>query len=63
MPEWAFRDLVLARDRHDVRDIVTSTGFFSIEEIGVAEELVAEHLQQGPDSGYLSSLPKIPPGR
>lgn len=53
MPEWAFRDLVQERDLRDVRDIVASTGFFSVEEIDVAEELVAEHRQQGPASGYL----------
>lgn len=63
MPEWVFRDQVLARDLQDVRDIVTSTGFFSIDEIDVAEELVAEHLRQGPDSGYLFVFAEDSSGR
>jgi ribosomal protein S18 acetylase RimI-like enzyme len=53
MPEWIFRDRVAQTDAEDVRDIVASTGFFSAEEVDVAEELVREHLQKGPASGYL----------
>ena len=53
MPEWTFRDRVEARDAETVRAIVASTGFFSPEEIDVAEELVRDHLLQGPASGYL----------
>ena len=63
MPEWAFRDLVRERDLYDVRDIVASTGFFSIEEIDVAEELVAEHRQHGPASGYLFVFAEDSSGR
>ena len=63
MPEWAFRDLVRERDLYDVRDIVASTGFFSIEEIDVAEELVAEHRQHGPASGYLFVFAEESSGR
>ena len=53
MSEWVFRDHVVEDDRRSVRDIVGSTGFFSAEEVDVAEELVRERLQKGPDSGYL----------
>lgn len=45
MSEWSFRDTVVQADRGSVREIVRSTGFFSAEEIDVAEELVCEHLQ------------------
>lgn len=53
MSEWVFRDHVIEDDRRCVRDIVRSTGFFSAEEVDVAEELVRERLQKGLDSGYL----------
>ena len=53
MPEWTFRDRVETSDPAVVRDIVSSTGFFSPEEIDVAEELVLDHLQKGPAGGYL----------
>lgn len=53
MSEWVFRDHVVEDDRRSVRDIVRSTGFFSADEVDVAEELVREHLQQGAHSGYL----------
>ncbi len=49
----AIRDHVRNSDRQAVRDIVTSSGFFSAEEIDVAEELVREHLLKGEASGYL----------
>ncbi|MCA9285932.1 MAG: GNAT family N-acetyltransferase [Phycisphaerales bacterium] len=35
-----------------VREIVASTGYFTLEEIDVAVELVEERLAQGPSSGY-----------
>ena len=53
MPEWTFRDHVENSDAAVVRDIVSSTGFFSPEEIDVAEELVLDHLQKGEAGGYL----------
>jgi ribosomal protein S18 acetylase RimI-like enzyme len=53
MPEPIFRELVQERDADDVRDIVTSTSFFSDEEADVAVELVQEHLHKGPAGGYL----------
>lgn len=52
----SFRDQVRDTDRQAVRDIVTSSGFFSAEEIDVAEELVREHLLRGEASGYLFVL-------
>jgi GNAT superfamily N-acetyltransferase len=36
-----------------VREIVAATGFFSAEEVRIAEELVEERLSRGEDSGYL----------
>jgi ribosomal protein S18 acetylase RimI-like enzyme len=51
--EWIFRDRVLPTDAEEVRDVVASTGFFSADEIDVAEELILAHLATGPASGYL----------
>ena len=39
-------------DADIVRDIITSSGFFSKEEIDVAVELVQERLNKGVSSGY-----------
>jgi GNAT superfamily N-acetyltransferase len=39
-------------DRDRVREIVESSGFFSLEEVEVAVELVDERLAKGPASGY-----------
>ncbi len=47
-----FRDQILETDCQAVRDIVASSGFFSAEEIDVAEELVRENLRTGEASGY-----------
>ena len=47
-----FREEVRSGDAQSVREIVDSTGFFHDHEIAVAEELVAEGLQKGLDSGY-----------
>ncbi len=47
-----FRDEVLPGDRDAVRSIVTSSGFFSEEEIDIAVELVDERLAGGEKSGY-----------
>lgn len=63
MSEWSFRDTVVQADRSSVREIVRSTGFFSAEEIDVAEELVCEHLQKGPASGYLFVFAQSPDGQ
>ncbi|MBN2012255.1 GNAT family N-acetyltransferase [candidate division KSB1 bacterium] len=48
----AFRDDVQPNDPEHVRDIVTSSGFFSDEEINIAVELVTERLEKGLASGY-----------
>jgi D-alanine-D-alanine ligase len=47
-----FRDEVLPRDAPAVRELVSSTGFFSPEEIVIAVELVETRLAQGAASGY-----------
>ena len=47
-----FRDTVTHFDVAQVREIVTSTGFFNKEEIAVAVELVDERLQKGLKSDY-----------
>ena len=53
MPRERFRTQVQADDPEVVREIVTSSGFFSSAEIDVAVELVDEHLAKGEASGYL----------
>jgi GNAT superfamily N-acetyltransferase len=50
--ELHFREDVRPEDAGHVGDIVTSTGFFSPDEITIAVELVTERLQKGPESGY-----------
>ena len=52
MYEIVFRDAPRIDDCLAVREIVTSTGFFSGPEVDVAEELVAERLTKGLESGY-----------
>lgn len=47
-----YRDQVLPGDRDVVREIITSSGFFSAEEVEVAVELVDVRLAQGWRSGY-----------
>jgi GNAT superfamily N-acetyltransferase len=46
------RDTVRPRDCEVVRRLVAETGFFRQDEVGVAVELVEEHLAKGPASGY-----------
>lgn len=48
-----FRTNVRPEDVSAVREIVSSSGFFSPAEIDVAVELVEEHLTKGEASGYL----------
>ena len=48
----SYRQDVLLTDRDDIREIVTSSGFFSSEEVGIAVELVDERLTVGDKSGY-----------
>lgn len=47
-----FRRTVIETDVETVRDIVTLTGYFNAEEIGIAAELVEENLAKGIASGY-----------
>ncbi len=47
------RETVEPGDGAIVRDIVTSTGFFTAAEVDVAVELVQERLSRGVASGYL----------
>jgi ribosomal protein S18 acetylase RimI-like enzyme len=49
---WRFRDEVQPRDREVVRDIIATSGFFSLDEVAIAVELVEERLAQGRQSGY-----------
>lgn len=58
--EITFRDQVHTNDPHAVREIVTSTAFFSASEVDVAEELVTERLAKGEESGYFFVFADIP---
>ncbi|OPY06261.1 MAG: putative acetyltransferase [Syntrophaceae bacterium PtaB.Bin038] len=51
-PPPALRNGVRRSDAGAVRDIVSSTGLFRPDEIGIAVELVEERLRSGPASGY-----------
>jgi ribosomal protein S18 acetylase RimI-like enzyme len=50
--QFVWREEPRASDANIVRDIITSTGFFSKDEIDVAVELVQERLNKGVPSGY-----------
>jgi ribosomal protein S18 acetylase RimI-like enzyme len=50
--EIIWREEPRSSDPDIVRDIITSSGFFSEEEIDVAVELVQERLNKGLSSGY-----------
>ncbi|MCA1755900.1 MAG: GNAT family N-acetyltransferase [Bacteroidales bacterium] len=52
MDRLIFRDVVTQEDISTVREIVTSTNFFRIDEIDIAVELVEEHMTTGAASGY-----------
>jgi len=47
-----YRDDVRPQDRDAVREIITSSGFFSPGEVEIAVELVETRLAQGLQSGY-----------
>jgi len=47
-----YREAIEPRDVERVRRLVEITGFFSVEEVAIAAELVQERLEKGPDSGY-----------
>ena len=63
MSEMLFRDRVREEDRLSVREIVSSTAFFSESEVDVAEELVAERLAKGEESGYFFVFAESEHGR
>jgi ribosomal protein S18 acetylase RimI-like enzyme len=48
----SYRTGVCRKDVDSIGRLVEATGFFSVEEIGIARELVEERLQRGVDSGY-----------
>ena len=48
-----FRDAPVTADTARVQEIIESSGFFSPQEIEVAQELVEERLTKGISSGYL----------
>ena len=50
--ELVFRTSVNDTDIENVREIVSSTDFFSDEEVNIAAELVEERLTKGEASGY-----------
>jgi ribosomal protein S18 acetylase RimI-like enzyme len=50
--DLSYRQEVRGADLDEVREIVSSSGFFSEDEIGIAIELVQERLLQGEKSGY-----------
>ncbi|MBN2616337.1 MAG: GNAT family N-acetyltransferase [Bacteroidales bacterium] len=50
--EYSIRFNIDTKDPGRIRQIVTSSGFFSREEIEIAVELAEERLEKGPSSGY-----------
>lgn len=50
--ELILRKKTNENDIENVREIVSSTGFFSEEEVSIAAELVEERLDKGEKSGY-----------
>lgn len=54
--ELSRREAVTPADIAAVGELVAGTGFFTPEEIGIARELVEEHLAHGAASGYLFLL-------
>lgn len=50
--EYLIRKSVKAEDPTNIREIVSSTGFFSEEEVEIAVELAEERISKGEMSGY-----------
>jgi ribosomal protein S18 acetylase RimI-like enzyme len=50
--ELFWRDEARPEDAARIRRIVEATGFFTPEEIAIAQELVEERIAKGPASGY-----------
>jgi GNAT superfamily N-acetyltransferase len=52
MNRLSYRDKPVPSDRKIIREMVSSSGFFSPAEVEIAEELVEERLTKGVSSGY-----------
>lgn len=48
----SWRNAVAEPDIGSIRDLVGATGFFTVEEVAIAAELVEERIANGPGSGY-----------
>ncbi len=48
----SWRNAVAEPDIGSIRDLVGATGFFTVEEVAIAAELVAERIAKGSASGY-----------
>jgi GNAT superfamily N-acetyltransferase len=60
-PEYTLREQPRAQDRLALRTLVAETGFFSGEEVAIAEELLVETLRRGAGaSGYHFLLADCP---
>ncbi|MCB9218542.1 MAG: GNAT family N-acetyltransferase [Ignavibacteriales bacterium] len=49
---YSIRDSIKTEDPENIREIVSSTGFFNNEEVEIAVELADERLSKGIESGY-----------
>ncbi|MBK8945572.1 MAG: GNAT family N-acetyltransferase [Ignavibacteriae bacterium] len=49
---YVLRNTAKKKDIENIREIVSSTGFFSNDEVDIAVELVEERLSKGIESGY-----------
>lgn len=49
---YKFRENLKKEDPENIRKIVSSTGFFSDDEVKIASELAVERLNKGIESGY-----------
>lgn len=52
MKNYSIRENIKSDDPKNIREIVSSTGFFSDEEVNIAVELAEERLTKGIESGY-----------
>jgi ribosomal protein S18 acetylase RimI-like enzyme len=51
-PKYQWRAELRPEDPEKIRNLVIATGFFSVDEIEIAEELPRERLEKGIGSGY-----------
>jgi len=49
---YKFRENIKMEDPENIREIVSSTGFFSDDEVKIAVELAEERISKGESSGY-----------